>query len=123
MSLEKPSSEAEAEESMVQGFETLPKIEFTAITGLKKWLAERRQRREDLNSAPSRHYDGPWATMANSPAEDSVLSPGDPDHFYYGSPSRYEPKPLGLAASSSIASAMDFALQLEQEHIADKTNG
>lgn len=124
MNSEHPSPEQESDEFYVVGLESIPSMEIAPIAGMKRWLAKRRQRRDDLrvSDRPNRYYDGP-AAAALLPVE--FLEPfpeqhganaRDRDRFYAGPDtdgSDYQPRSLGIFAGEGAAPALDFARQLE----------
>lgn len=100
--------------------QSLSRPEMTAFSGLKRRIAEWRERRAVLQSVddgPSRALDGPWAAMFTGEVEQfHETNVSDRNRFYDGAHQELAPQPLGIFAGEGAASALDFARQLEQAH-------
>jgi hypothetical protein len=130
MSSEQPSPETENEDYFVAGFETFPSTEFTPVGAMRRWLANRRQRKEDLRNHDPRYYLGATATALEPVTGSGLLeaelhSPkvSDGDRFYYGPVKSQAPAPLNIAAEFPAAAALAHAQELKQEPSTQDSSG
>lgn len=100
--------------------QSLSRPEVTALSGLKRRIADWRERRAVLQSAddgPNRALDGPWAAMFTGEVEQfHETNISDRNRLYHRSHQDPTPQPLGIFAGEGAASALDFARQVEQAH-------